>query len=87
MFGCCVLFGNAAGDTLSGVTDLGTNLITDPLFCDAGNGDYTLQDNSPALPAGPCGQIGAFGTGGCGATGVSAGVEAHSWGRVKTLYR
>ncbi|NNE43330.1 MAG: hypothetical protein HKN12_03910 [Gemmatimonadetes bacterium] len=86
VFGCCLVFGNAGGDALAGVTDLGTNLFTDPQFCDPGQQIYTLQDSSPALPGGSCGLIGAFGAGGCGATGAGAGVVTTSWGRVKALY-
>jgi len=66
-FSCNDVFGNTTGD-YGGVTDptgSNGNISTDPLFCDAANGDYTLYDNSPCLPdaSGGCGQIGAFGQG------------------------
>ena len=42
------------------------NIDANPLFCDPGNGDYTLASNSPALGSGESGaNMGAFGVG-CG---------------------
>jgi hypothetical protein len=83
---CCDVFGNTGGDDLCG-TDLGGNFSLDPLFCDAENGDYTLDGCSPCLPGNhphgvDCGLIGALGQG-CGATAV----EETTWGRIKALYR
>ena len=44
--------------------DGGANILTDPLFCDSDNGDYSLAANSPALGAGENGvDIGALGVG------------------------
>jgi predicted outer membrane repeat protein len=86
-FGCCVLWGNAGGNALVNVVDLGTNLWQDPEFCDAPGGTYTLRDTSPCLPGGGCGLIGAFGAGGCGPVSAGSGVETLSWGGVKALYR
>ena len=82
---CCDLYANTDGDDLCG-TDLGGNFSADPLFCDAENGDYTLDVCSPCLPGNHpdgvgCGLIGALGQG-CGATAV----EETSWGRIKGLY-
>ena len=61
---CCV-YGNAGGDSLCG--SYHDNLFEDPLFCDAGNEDFTLHTNSPCLPENnPWGVlIGAHGLG-CG---------------------
>ena len=66
---CCDIYGNEGGDQICG-DDLGGNFSEDPLFCDAQNGDYTLDANSPCLPGNHpqgvnCGLIGARGQG-CG---------------------
>ena len=71
---CCDVYGNEGGNWTADIADqygIGGNISENPLFCDAGNGDYTLSDNSPcAAENNPeCGQIGAFGLGGC-LTGV-----------------
>ena len=71
-----------------GMTDLSAypseNLGEFPLFCDPGEGDYTLGPTSPCLPDNnPYGRtIGALGAG-CGAIGV----EPTSWGEIKASYR
>jgi hypothetical protein len=83
---CCDSYGNTDGDDLCG-EDLGGNFSADPLFCDAENGDYTLDGSSPCLPGNhpdgvDCGLIGAFEQG-CGAIPV----QETTWGRVKSLYR
>jgi predicted outer membrane repeat protein len=56
------------------------NVIADPWFCDAGNGDFSLAEGSPALvhAAGP---LGAIPTPGCQPTVV----ERLTWGRIKSL--
>ena len=64
-------------DTLDG--DLSETLYVDPLFCDAGAGDYTLCADSACLPL----IIGALGQG-CDA--CLTATEDASWGRVKALY-
>lgn len=81
----CIVFGNAAGDSLAGYHS--DNLFVDPLFCGLGGGDLTLCANSPALPdANPWGvQVGAHGMG-CGECAHSP-VEPLSWGVMKALYR
>ncbi len=71
---CCDSHGNTGGDHLCG-TDLGGNFSADPLFCDAANGDYTLDWASPCLPGNhpngiDCGLIGALGAG-CGTPPVT----------------
>lgn len=71
-----------------GMTDLSEypaeNLGDFPLFCDPGEGDYTLGPTSPCLPANnPYSRtIGALGAG-CGAIGI----EPTSWGEIKASYR
>ncbi len=69
-FHCSDLHGNAHGNDICG-DDLGGNFSADPLFCDAENGDYALDANSPCIPGNhpngvDCGLIGALGLG-CGA--------------------
>lgn len=46
---CTDIFGNPGGDDLCG-TDGGGNFSLDPLFCNAANGDYGLQGESPCAP-------------------------------------
>jgi predicted outer membrane repeat protein len=67
----CFSYGNALGDSLCG--NHHDNVFEDPLFCDLGNGDLTLQDGSPCLPENNIWgvQIGAYAAGGCG-TGIPA---------------
>jgi len=66
---CNDVYGNASAD-YGGVDDpTGTdgNISADPVFCDAGEGNYNLGTGSPCLPenSGSCGLIGAL-PGGCG---------------------
>lgn len=57
---CCDIFGNSGGDNACGQS---SGIIhEDPLFCDAGNGVFSLRSDSPCL-FGACGQIGALGIG------------------------
>lgn len=59
---CNVYWDNSSGP----VNDMlgGDELVADPVFCDAVNGDFTVSLQSPAAPANsPCGQlIGAYPT-------------------------
>jgi hypothetical protein len=71
---CSDVFGNAGGDyggLSQNQTGLNGNISDDPLFCDAGAGDFRLQDASPcAPPQNPCLEAaGAFGIG-CAPTQV-----------------
>ena len=71
-FLCNDVFGNAGAD-YSGMTDptgTGGNISADPLFCDAGGGDYRIGAGSPCAPAnsGGCDLIGALGV--CAASPV-----------------
>ncbi|HEU4365820.1 MAG TPA: right-handed parallel beta-helix repeat-containing protein, partial [Candidatus Krumholzibacteria bacterium] len=60
---CNVFFNNAAG-AMSGADLDASELVLDPVFCDAVNGDFTISLQSPAAPANsPCGLlVGAFST-------------------------
>lgn len=87
---CCATDSSEVGG--GGTTTwIGTNVFTDPLFCDpAGcespptvDGDYSLHSDSPCLYHPDCGQIGAFGE---GCSGPSATTHT-SWGEVKRLFR
>ena len=71
---CCDVYGNAGGDwagCIASQSGTGGNISLDPLFCDAANGDYGLESDSPCAPDyNPnCGLIGAWPTG-CGGTGA-----------------
>ena len=59
---CTDLYWNSGGDEISG-TDGGGNFSEDPLFCDAENDNYSLQDASPCLARAGCGRVGALGQG------------------------
>ncbi len=88
---CSNMYGNAGGDWIAGVAGqagLNGNFSSDPLFCDAPNGDFTLHANSPCAPGNhpdgaACGLIGALDVV-CGAT---TAVEPTSWGAVKAMFR
>jgi hypothetical protein len=65
---CCDVYGNVGGDWVEAILDqygiLG-NFSGDPLFCDAGAGDFTLHQESPCMPGehpqgAECGIIGAW---------------------------
>jgi len=69
---CCDLYGNAGGDWIGAVAGqygVNGNICEDPLFCDAGSSDFTLQAISPCAPFSPpnpeCDLIGAWPVG-CG---------------------
>jgi hypothetical protein len=80
---CCDVYGNAGGDwvgCIAGQSGMSGNISLDPLFCDAVNEDYRLQDSSPCAPFSPpnpqCDLIGAWPTG-CGGSGVAEDLLAH----------
>jgi predicted outer membrane repeat protein len=84
---CCDLFGNDGGDwvgTIGGQYGSNGNISADPLFCNAGSGDFTLHANSPCAPdSNPdCGLIGAWPVN-CGSTFA----ERTSWGAIKAMFR
>jgi hypothetical protein len=60
------------------------NFSEDPLFCDPGAGDYTLQECSPCLGAShDGGDVGALGVGCI----CQVNVEPASWGAIKGIFR
>lgn len=72
MVSCCDVFRNDGGNYngVGDITGINGNISSDPLFCDAHNGDYSLHAESPCLsgtyPNGyHCGIIGAYALG-CG---------------------
>jgi hypothetical protein len=80
-----IVWGNDGGDALGTCTEWLTvngNIIADPLFCGAADGDFSLPPDSPAFthPAGP---LGALTLPGC-KSGVT--VQATTWGRIKALW-
>jgi hypothetical protein len=80
---CSDVFGNAGGDyagCLAGWEGVAGNFASDPLFCDAAEGNLTLAADSPCLPPNnSCTEtIGAFGEG-CGASAapeIPSGADA-----------
>jgi predicted outer membrane repeat protein len=82
-FNRCVLFANA-GDDLCGT--VGDTLHRDPRFCDMGEGDFSLCNNSACMPGNNAwaSLIGAEG-GGCPDCGSA--VAPTTWGAIKALYR
>jgi len=74
-FQCNDVWQNAGGDYSGQCADQtgeNGNIAADPLFCDAGAGDLTLQAGSPCAPenSAGCGLIGALGVG-CETVSVS----------------
>ena len=80
---CCV-YANAGGDSLEGSHH--NNMFLDPLFCDMGDGDFTLCANSCCLPPNNIWfeLIGAFPQGCAECLSV---VRPTTWGQIKALYR
>ncbi len=67
-----VVYGNAGGDSLCGIYAGLGNIFEDPLFCDAPNNDFTIEDCSPCAGAGTGGgDIGAWPVGCECSTGVT----------------
>ena len=65
---CTDIFANEAGDWVrqfDGWLGRNGNISVDPIFCDYGNGDYTLRPHSPCAPDSQpdCGRIGALDVG------------------------
>jgi hypothetical protein len=58
---CNILWDNETGN-YRGVEGETADLYVDPLFCNPGNGDFSVMKGSPAL-GGSCGPIGALGKG------------------------
>lgn len=71
---CSDFYANEGGDGIAWQTrveDGEGNFAADPLFCNAAQGDYRLDEASPCLGAPGCGLVGAFGAGCDVATGVA----------------
>jgi predicted outer membrane repeat protein len=85
-WGCNDAFGNSGGDTFAGGTDLGTNIVLDPLFCDGTSGNWTLTGGSPCLAGGGCPNRGAFDVG-CSAVAAPETFVELTWGRAKSAFR
>ena len=83
---CTDIYGNAGGDwvgCLSGLDLVDNNLHANPLFCDAGEGDLTIDVASPCTAANAplCGLIGARDI------DCDTPVQAESWSAIKAMYR
>lgn len=78
---CCDVYGNAGGDWEGCIYGDGSepgNICEDPLFCNRGAGDYTLDCLSPCLEyVSTCGRIGAHGWA-CGTARVDGTVSSLS---------
>jgi len=71
---CCNIFANVGGDwneDIDSLSSLNGNMSADPLFCNLGDGNLYLQEQSPCAPAqNSCGQtIGALGLSTCTSAG------------------
>jgi predicted outer membrane repeat protein len=65
---CSDFFGNPAGDwvgSFASQVDINGNFSADPVFCDQGMNDFTLESSSPCALENQegCGQVGALGVG------------------------
>jgi predicted outer membrane repeat protein len=83
---CTDIYGNVGGDwtgCLTGLDEVDNNFSEDPLFCDAPNGDFTLDVASPCTgPNNPaCGLVGAWDI------GCDTPVRNSSWGEIKAMYK
>jgi hypothetical protein len=76
LISCTDIWGNEGGDwtgCYAALLETNGNISSDPLFCDAAGGDFTLDAASPCLNTPGCGRIGAFGQGCDVATSVASG--------------
>lgn len=83
---CCDVYGNVGGDwegCTASQAGVDANLSEDPLFCDAPNGDWTLDASSPCSAANnpSCLLIGAWDV------GCDSPVRKACWGAIKATYR
>jgi predicted outer membrane repeat protein len=86
---CCDIYGNVGGDWVGCIAaqfGVDGNFCDDPLFCNMGNGDYTLCANSPCLPgSNDCGiLVGAHGE---GCDDCDSPMKTTSWSSIKATYR
>ena len=79
-----IIYGNAGGDALAAGRDDVLNV--DPRFCGFYSGDFTLCENSPALPDNNAWgvQVGRYGE---GCPPCDSPVDDSTWGVIKALYR
>lgn len=89
---CSDVYGNDGGDWTGCISDqlgIDGNISADPLFCDYGLGDFTIQSDSPCAPdSNPeCGLVGAFNVGCPPSTGMHGSAEEVSWGSIKAMFR
>jgi len=89
---CCDVFGNVDGDwagCVSSQNGADGNISADPRFCDAADGDFTLESCSPCLPGNhpdgyDCGGIiGVLGSG----CECATATEPTTWGAIKALHK
>jgi len=80
----CISYGNVGGDGLSRSRQ--EVLYVDPRFCGFYSDDFTLCENSPALPDNNVWgvQVGRYGQ---GCPPCDSPVADSTWGRIKSLYR
>lgn len=83
---CCDVYGNEGGDwagCIEGQHGVDGNISADPFFCDPGEGDLQLREDSPCSAQNNpvCGQIGAWPVG-CGATSA----VSTTWGGIKITW-
>jgi hypothetical protein len=89
---CCDIYGNHGGDWTGCILDqygLNGNFSADPLFCDMGSGDLTLEDCSPCLPGYHPSGYDCVGVIGARVSGCSCGTPAEpsTWSLIKSTYR
>jgi len=83
-FSHCCVFGNAGGDSLSGI--FANNMFEDPLFCAMSSGNVDLCSNSTCLPhLNPWSELVGSRPSGC--PNCDSPVERASWGAIKGMYR
>lgn len=87
LLSCSDIYGNAGGDWVGCIASqagINGNFSDDPLFCDAANGDFTIDADSPCASANnpACGLVGAWGVG-CG----QSATEETTWTTLKVLFR
>ena len=80
----CVVYGNAAGDSLCG--SVSDTLHRDPLFCDAVGADWSLCEDSVCAGDNNV-WLELIGAEGVGCPACGSAVEPTTWGAIKALYR
>lgn len=80
----CVVFGNAAGDSLC--SNYSDNLFVEPLMCDSEVGDLGLCADSPCLPEGNAWGV-LVGANGQVCGPCDTATEPRSWTSIKAMFR